>query len=74
MNFSQSHKKVVICPDNGTITFVSKKICRENFKTMTFDTLAACGFSMEEFNMFKNVTATIKQLMVLLEGEGDGGQ
>lgn len=48
-------------------------MCRENFETMTFDTLAARGLSMPDFIMFKCVTATIKHLMVLLK-EGDGEQ
>lgn len=69
MNFSKTHQKLIICPHNETITFVSNKICRKNFKTVKFDTLAASGFSMKDFKMFEYVTTSIKHLITMLINE-----
>lgn len=63
INFNKTHKKVLISPEKRSITFVSDFICPANFKTVSFDFLAAHQFSTHDFAMFKYVTALLLSLI-----------
>lgn len=67
INFTKTHKKVLICPENDTVTLLHGKIIRANFKTMSFASLATHRFSEENFHMLKYVTAALKCMALKLE-------
>lgn len=67
INFTKTHKKLVICPKNETMTLVHGKITRDNFKTLTFASLATHRFSIENFQMIKYMTESLKFLVMKLK-------
>lgn len=66
INFVKGHKKMLICPQNETVTLVNGKITRANFKTVSFATLAMHRCSEENIEMVKYVTAALKLLSTKL--------
>lgn len=67
INFAKSHKKMLICPENETITLANGKLTRNNFKTVGLATLATQRFSANNFQMLKYVTASLKLLSTKLK-------
>lgn len=53
---------MLICPRNETVTLVSGRVTRANFKTVGFTTLAMHHCSPENLDLLKYATAGLKLL------------
>lgn len=53
---------MLICPRNETVTLVSGKVTRANFKTVSFATLAMHHCSAEDLDLLKYATAALNFL------------
>lgn len=71
MNFSFDHQKIIICPNESTITFIDEYY---HFKTVQFTTIAAEGFSRDDYERFKYLTAILKCLSSKLDEMSIGFQ
>ncbi|XP_031636237.1 serine/threonine-protein kinase PLK1-like isoform X2 [Contarinia nasturtii] len=67
INFTQGHKKMLISPLEGKVTFITHKMELKNFKTLAFEAIGKYGFSYLSFVMFKYVTAIVQRLAYILK-------